>query len=257
MRIVVVSGGFDPLHSGHIEYFKAAKNLGDHLIVALNSDKWLINKKGKFFMPFNERMIIIKNLSVVDEVIDFEDDDQGSCIKALQKIKSANPSDEIIFCNGGDRGKDNIPEMNEEGIIFKFGVGGNDKKNSSSWILKEWAYDSEERIWGKFFNLFTDHRLKLKELVVEPGKGMSFQRHFKRNEIWFVSKGACEVNFSESSPENTILKKLSTEEVFHVKVGNWHQIINPYNEPCHIIEIQYGDETSDDDIERLSYYENN
>ena len=257
MRIVVVSGGFDPLHSGHIEYFKAAKNLGDHLIVALNSDKWLINKKGKFFMPFNERMIIIKNLSVVDEVIDFEDDDQGSCIKALQKIKSANPSDEIIFCNGGDRGKDNIPEMNEEGIIFKFGVGGNDKKNSSSWILKEWAYDSEERIWGKFFNLFTDHRLKLKELVVEPGKGMSFQRHFKRNEIWFVSKGACEVNFSESSPENTILKKLSTEEVFHVKVGNWHQIINPYNDPCHIIEIQYGDETSEDDIERLSYYENN
>jgi len=257
MRIVVVSGGFDPLHSGHIEYFKAAKNLGDHLIVALNSDKWLINKKGKFFMPFNERMIIIKNLSVVDEVIDFEDDDQGSCIKALQKIKSANPSDEIIFCNGGDRGKDNIPEMNEEGIIFKFGVGGNDKKNSSSWILKEWAYDSEERIWGKFFNLFTDHRLKLKELVVEPGKGMSFQRHFKRNEIWFVSKGACEVKFSESSPENTILKKLGTEEVFHVKVGNWHQIINPYNDPCHIIEIQYGDETSDDDIERLSYYENN
>ena len=257
MRIVVVSGGFDPLHSGHIEYFKAAKNLGDHLIVALNSDKWLINKKGKFFMPFNERMIVLKNLSVVDEVIDFEDDDQGSCIKALQKIKSANPSDEIIFCNGGDRGKDNIPEMNEEGIIFKFGVGGNDKKNSSSWILKEWAYDSEERIWGKFFNLFTDHRLKLKELVVAPGKGMSFQRHFKRNEIWFVSKGACEVNFSESSPENTILKKLSTEEVFHVKVGNWHQIINPYNDPCHIIEIQYGDETSEDDIERLSYYENN
>ena len=257
MRIVVVSGGFDPLHSGHIEYFKAAKNLGDHLIVALNSDKWLINKKGKFFMPFNERMIIIKNLSVVDEVIDFEDDDQGSCIKAIQKIKSANPSDEIIFCNGGDRGKDNIPEMNEEGVIFKFGVGGNDKKNSSSWILKEWAYDSEERIWGKFFNLFTDHRLKLKELVVEPGKGMSFQRHFKRNEIWFVTKGACEVNFSESRPENTILKKLRTEEVFHIKVGNWHQIINPYNDPCHIIEIQYGDETSEDDIERLSYYENN
>lgn len=208
-------------------------------------------------MPFNERMIVLKNLSVVDEVIDFEDDDQGSCIKALQKIKSANPSDEIIFCNGGDRGKDNIPEMNEEGIIFKFGVGGNDKKNSSSWILKQWTYDSEERVWGKFFNLFTDHRLKLKELVVAPGKGMSFQRHFKRNEIWFVSKGACEVNFSESSPENTILKKLSTEEVFHVKVGNWHQIINPYNDPCHIIEIQYGDETNEEDIERLSYYKNN
>ena len=61
MKIVVVSGGFDPIHSGHIAYFKSAKKLGDKLIVALNSDKWLINKKGKFFMPFEERSIIIKN----------------------------------------------------------------------------------------------------------------------------------------------------------------------------------------------------
>ena len=110
---------------------------------------------------------------------------------------------------------------------------------------------------SKFYNLFTDNRLMLKELIVAPGKGMSFQRHFKRNEIWFISKGACEVNFSESSPENAELKKLETDEVFHVKVNNWHQIINPYNDPCHIIEIQYGEETNEEDIERLSYYEKN
>ena len=90
-----------------------------------------------------------------------------------------------------------------------------------------------------------------------PGKGMSFQRHFKRNEIWFISKGSCEVNFSESSPDNPSLIKLTTEEVFHVKIGNWHQIINPYEDPCHIIEIQYGEETNEDDIERLSYYAKN
>ncbi|MGB1530755.1 MAG: adenylyltransferase/cytidyltransferase family protein, partial [Gammaproteobacteria bacterium] len=76
---MVVSGGFDPIHSGHIEYFKSAKQLGDHLIVALNSDKWLINKKGKFFMPFHERQTIISNLGIVDEVIDFDDDQEGSC----------------------------------------------------------------------------------------------------------------------------------------------------------------------------------
>ena len=86
---------------------------------------------------------------------------------------------------------------------------------------------------------------------------MSFQRHFKRNEIWFISKGACEVNFSDSSPENTTVKKLSTEEVFHIKVGDWHQIINPHDCPCHMIESQYGGETSEDDIERLSFYKNN
>jgi len=256
-KIVVVSGGFDPIHSGHIEYFKAARLLGDMLIVALNSDQWLINKKGKFFMPFEERSNIISHLKVVDRVINFDDDEQGSCAHGLEKVKNLYPDSEIIFCNGGDRKEDNIPEMKVQNISFEFGVGGNNKINSSSEILKSWNFDSEERVWGKFYNLFTDNRLKLKELIVAPGKGMSFQRHFKRNEIWFVSKGACEVNFSTSSPEHTNIKKLSTEEVFHAKVGDWHQIINPYDDPCHIIEIQYGDATTEDDIERLSFYENN
>ena len=67
MKIVVVSGGFDPIHSGHIEYFKSAKKLGEKLVVAVNSDEWLINKKGKFFMPFSERANIIKNFSFVDK----------------------------------------------------------------------------------------------------------------------------------------------------------------------------------------------
>jgi cytidyltransferase-like protein len=257
MKIVVVSGGFDPIHSGHIEYFKAAKLLGDKLIVAINSDQWLINKKGKFFMSFDERANIISNLEVVDEVIDFEDDNDGSCALGLEKIKNLYPNYEIIFCNGGDRKEDNIPEMKVQNITFKFGIGGGNKMNSSSEILKDWNFSSESRVWGKFYNLFADNALKLKELIIAPGKGMSFQRHFKRNEIWFISKGACEVNFSESSPENTTLIKLTTEEVFQVKIGNWHQIINPFDDPCHIIEIQYGEETNEDDIERLSYYEGN
>jgi len=257
MRIVVVSGGFDPIHSGHIEYFKAAKLLGDKLIVAVNSDQWLINKKGKFFMSFTERSNIISNLKVVDEVIDFDDDEDGSCALGLEKIKNLYPNDEVIFCNGGDRKEDNIPEMKVQNITFEFGVGGSNKMNSSSVMLKDWNFDSEQRVWGKFYNLFTDNRLKLKELIVDPGKGMSFQRHFKRNEIWFVSKGACDVNYSESDPEDALVIKLATEDVFHVKVGYWHQIINPNNYPCHIIEIQYGEETSEDDIERLSYYKHN
>ena len=257
MKIVVVSGGFDPIHSGHIEYFKAAKLLGDKLIVAVNSDQWLIDKKGKFFMPFSERANIISHLEVVDEVIDFEDDEDASCALGLEKIKNLYPNDEIIFCNGGDRKEDNIPEMKVQNVTFEFGVGGNNKMNSSSEILKEWNFESEERVWGKFYNLFADNTLKLKELIVAPGKGMSFQRHFKRNEIWFVSKGACEVNFSASSPENSTLIKLSIEEVFHVKVGHWHQIINSFDDPCHIIEIQYGEETNEDDIERLAFYKHN
>ena len=72
-RIVLVTGGFDPLHSGHIAYFKAAKELGNELWVGVNSDEWLTNKKGMPFMPVEERIAIIKELAVVDNVITFEE----------------------------------------------------------------------------------------------------------------------------------------------------------------------------------------
>ena len=256
MKIVVVSGGFDPIHSGHIAYLEEAKKLGDKLIVALNSDDWLIKKKGKFFMPFAEREIILKNLKPVDDVISFEDDELGSCKDALNKTKLKYPDEEILFCNGGDRNKENIPEMKVSDVTFHFEVGGKDKKNSSSWILKNFEHSSEDRVWGKFYNLFIDKNLKLKELIVDPKKGMSFQRHFHRNEIWFVSKGKCLINFSKVDAENFQSIELNKEQVFHVEKEAWHQITNPFDEPCHIIEIQYGEKTDEDDIERLRFYDN-
>jgi len=255
MKIIVVSGGFDPIHSGHIAYFKAAKSLGNKLIVALNSDEWLINKKGKYFMPFYERKIIIENLSIVDEVIDFDDDEQGSAANALLKVKTAYPGDNIIFANGGDRNKNNIPEMKVKGIEFAFSIGGDDKKNSSSWILKNWQYYHEERIWGEFYNLFEDNKyIKVKELIVRPNKGMSFQKHFKRSEIWLVSSGKCLVNYSRSTPDDKESIILDRFDYYHVPQGEWHQITNPYSEECRIIEIQYGEECIEEDIERTEYY---
>ena len=255
MNIIIVSGGFDPIHSGHIAYFKSAKEIGDKLVVALNSDDWLIKKKGNFFMPLNERKVIIENLSFVDQVISFEDDELGSATNALKKVKKMYPNDHIVFANGGDRNKKNIPEMEVEDIEFIFGVGGEDKKNSSSWILKEWQYYHEERVWGSFYNLFEKDHVKVKELVVEPGKGMSFQKHFKRSEIWLVSEGACIVNYSKDDPDNKQNIKLNKFDHYLVPVGEWHQITNPFKETCHLIEIQYGDECVEDDIERTEYYQ--
>ena len=101
MKIAVVSGGFDPIHSGHIAYLKSAAKDVDKLIVCLNSDAWLIQKKGQYFLPFNERKVILENIAVVSEVIDFEDDEIGSAIKGLKEIKSRYPQDEIFFCKGG------------------------------------------------------------------------------------------------------------------------------------------------------------
>ena len=257
MVIVVVSGGFDPLHSGHIAYMRAAKEMGDILLVALNSDDWLVNKKGKYFMNFHERKTIVENLSFVDKVIDFNDDDFGSCKNALIKIKKLYPDHKIIFCNGGDRNENNIPEMDISDIDFAFNVGGSKKLNSSSSLLKENSYSFESRIWGKFYNLFHGHKIKVKELIIEPGKGMSFQRHHKRNELWFISKGNCIVNISKNDVNNFDTISLYENDNYVVEKKTWHQLINKSSKACHIIEIQYGEITEESDIERIRFYEGN
>jgi D-beta-D-heptose 7-phosphate kinase/D-beta-D-heptose 1-phosphate adenosyltransferase len=256
MKIAVVSGGFDPLHSGHINLLESASAFGDKLVVLLNSDKWLTKKKGRPFMPFDERSTILEGMHVVDNVYGVNDSD-GSVTKGLIFIRNLfGKNDEYVFCNGGDRKKDNIPEMVVDGYNFEFNVGGDSKANSSSWILKEWKYPTERRVWGEFSDLFQDKTVKVKELVIEPGKGISYQRHFKRSEVWFVSKGNCLIKHGTdtNTPESFILKKLNTDEVIRIGVGDWHQVYNVSEEPCHIIEIQYGEETTEDDIERLEYY---
>ncbi len=139
-RVVLVTGGFDPLHSGHIELLKDAKTHGDCLIVGLNSDDWLRRKKGKAFMPYTERACILSNIKPVDWVMSFDDDDNTAC-DAIKQLQEAFPKAEIIFANGGDRDSKNIPEMVQSdfyNVRFVFGVGGAYKKNSSSWILNDW-----------------------------------------------------------------------------------------------------------------------
>ena len=141
-KIALVTEGFDPLHSGHIQYISSASKLADYLVVGVNSDEWLTRKKGNYFLPHEERMIILKALSLVDEVILFNDSDETS-IDAINKLKTRFKGSKIIFCNGGDRDIRNIPEYkvfhNDQDIEFKFGVGGTNKINSSSLVLDKWT----------------------------------------------------------------------------------------------------------------------
>jgi D-beta-D-heptose 7-phosphate kinase/D-beta-D-heptose 1-phosphate adenosyltransferase len=138
-KIVLVTGGFDPLHRGHIKYFLDARKLGDILVVGLNSDAWLTRKKGVNFMDIRDRVAIVQELACVDKVIEFDDED-GTAIDAINWTLEVHPEDTVIFANGGDRTLDNIPEMVVESdrLEFVFGVGGEDKENSSSWILEEY-----------------------------------------------------------------------------------------------------------------------
>jgi cytidyltransferase-like protein len=251
MKIVLITGGFDPLHSGHIAYFKAAKTLGDMLIVGLNSDDWLVRKKGAAFMPWNERLCIINNLSMVNEVYTFDDDD-GSAKHFIQQARAHYPDAELIFANGGDRTKDNIPEMDvvDSNLSFVFGVGGKDKKNSSSWILQEWKAPKTERPWGYYRILHEVPGMKVKELTVNPGCSLSMQRHNLRSEYWIVSEGQATVN--RATPLNFELAPaiLDQHDQLHVAVQEWHQLTNPYEHPLKIVEIQYGEQCVEEDIER-------
>ncbi len=136
-RVVVCTGGFDPIHKGHVKYFEEAKKLGDILLVGVNSDDWLVRKKGKPFMDFEDRVAIVNSLKPVAMAFGFDDSD-GSARDAIYKARDYFPMATIVFANGGDRTAKNIPEMDVPGVSFVFGVGGEDKANSSSWILQRW-----------------------------------------------------------------------------------------------------------------------
>tara|TARA_E500000331_G_C17053631_1_gene625100 strand:+ start:371 stop:811 length:441 start_codon:yes stop_codon:yes gene_type:complete len=139
--VVLVTGGFDPIHSGHISLLTSAKQIAplSALAVGLNSDYWLTKKKGQPFLPLEERITIVRALRMVDNVLEFSDSD-GSANEAIEQCLQI--YDKVIFANGGDRHNENTPEFDlyedDPRVVFRWGVGGLGKKQSSSWILDKW-----------------------------------------------------------------------------------------------------------------------
>ena len=140
--ISIVSGGFDPIHPGHIMMMKDCLKFSDYLVVGVNSNNWLIKKKGNFFMDIKHRIYVIENLSVVNEVMEFDDDEKGSASNLLIKVREKFSNSKIIFANGGDRSDPTkileFETCQKYKIDPKFGVGGNHKESSSSDLLKRW-----------------------------------------------------------------------------------------------------------------------
>jgi len=147
-KVSLVTGGFDPIHSGHIRYFERAKDYSDYLVVGLNGDPWLTRKKGQYFQCWTERADIVRHLNMVDAVISWDDADDsanGAIAKCLEIAET------VVFCNGGDRAQGNTPELeayeDNPRVIFEWGVGGNDKMNSSSWILHGY-FERQRKLLG-------------------------------------------------------------------------------------------------------------
>ena len=256
-RVVLVTGGFDPLHSGHLAYFKAAKALGDTLVVGINSDSWLKRKKGRSFYTWDERFQLIKNLEMVDYVIEFNDDENNS-INAIKQATQTFPGAKIIFANGGDRTAENIPEMGllddiryKDNLEFVFSVGGDNKMNSSSWILEEWKAPKTSRAWGYYRVLHEQGKeIKVKELTVGAKTCLSMQKHKDRAEHWFVAEGTATVYTLNAGTDMDLVGNYNKFESLHINKEQWHKLCNETDKPLRVIEIQYGENCIEEDIER-------
>lgn len=248
MVIALITGGFDPIHVGHIRLIQEAGKIG-RVVVGLNSDQWLKNKKGMHFMPFEERKAIVEQMQGVVLATGFNDTD-GTAIDAIRVVQNMFPNESIVFCNGGDRTDKNIPEHDfcvKNNVEMRFGVGGG-KANSSSWLLSNWSANNQEsRQWGSFKTLYTDgNRIKVKELVVDPGKAISLQKHDYRSEFWVVVSGLATVlvnnNWTICAEGQAII----------VSPGEPHQLLNKEERPLKVLEVQYGSKCVENDIQRLS-----
>ncbi len=279
-KVAITSMYANPLHPGHIECLELSKELADELIVIINNDNQAKLKRGiDSFQDEKFRMEVVRALKPVDKVVLAIDEDGSVCktlTKIIEDLKNDEDVGEIIFTKGGDRFAGEIPERkvcDEHGVCIIDGLG---KKthNSSSYIkriqnkededklmkelanipesLKEQEYiEVGYRPWGVYYVLEDQARFKVKKIIVKPGQRLSLQSHKHRSEHWVVVTGVATIQIRDRShPEHIGHSILSENEGCYVPKGHVHRLSNLSDDLLVLVEVQCGDYTGEDDIER-------
>ena len=238
---VVISGGFDPIHIGHLRMIQEATKLCTKLIVIVNSDRFLIEKKGYAFMPIEERIEIIKGFSGVYRVEESIDDDM-TVSKTIEWL--AEEENIKCFANGGDRKNEaDIAEAEvckKHNINMEFNIGGGKIQSSSSLVSGE-----VDKPWGSYKTFEKGEGYLLKRMTVLPDEILSLQSHDHRSEYWFVAEGSATVECDGET------KTIGQYESCFIPLGSKHRLSNPGKKDLQIIEIQTGSYIGEDDIERF------
>ena len=244
----LVSGGFDPVHVGHLRMFQDAKNLSENVIVLLNNDEWLIKKKGKPFMNEDQRKEILDEFKSISKVIIQTANDKSSS-QAIEEFVQNNPDKTICYCNGGDRS--NIRNIREAevckklGVTLEFGIGGDKKIESSSQLTKNYLGNVEERPWGNYHIIAKNKGYQIKEIIVSKGSKLSLQKHSGRSEFWQIVKGKSKITIEKNE------HYLKEKEHIYIPKNTIHRIENIGKEELIFIEIQLGENLKEEDIIRL------
>ena len=237
---IIISGGFDPIHIGHLRMIQEAAKLGTKLIVIANSDHFLMNKKGYVFMPIEERLEILQGFEGVNKVVESIDEDMTVC----NTIESLAQDENIAcFANGGDRKNEaDIPESTvceKYGIEMEFNIGGGKVQSSSTLVEGE-----VDKPWGSYKTFEKGDGYLLKRMTVNPGEILSLQSHECRSEFWYVLEGIATVECDD------IVFDLKKHESTNIPQKSKHRLSNNSNEVLKVFEVQIGDLLSEDDITR-------
>ncbi len=245
-RVVAVSGGFDPLHVGHIRYIAEAKKLGETLVVILNNDNWLLTKKGFVFMPQRERAELLRAVEGVDRVVitkHISNDPDSSVSRELAQIRPD------VFANGGDRkSQRGIPEVvvcKKYGIKMVFQVGRGGKVQSSSWLTNKVASRGsiDVRPWGSMQTFKSASRFWLKTISVAPGRRLSLQKHALRSETWTCIEGEVIAQVAGKA------KRLKFGQTISFGPGVVHRLSSEVGGT--IVEVAVGSDVRESDIVRF------